>query len=177
MLASLADLQTGQDTRKASHCLHEQRCLQGRKRTHEFLELQRLQAIFLLSSFSSCSLWSHEPQKTDSASSALLLTKTSLSLTCSSVLLRSETMASFALASFCHDSLSISAFFKQASSSIAFFVACAKSSSFCLIIVMAFDSMLFSTTASSRFLCSCKADLSLSLCLDKTPMKKEKKKN
>lgn len=165
MLATLAELQTGQETRKASHCLHEQRCLQGKRRTHEFLELQRLQASFLLSSFSSCSLLSssHESQQTDSASSALLLIKTILSLTCSRVLLRSITIASFALANLCHDSLSISAFLKQASSSIALLVACIKSSSFCLIKFIAFDSTLFNTAPSCCFLCSSRADLNLSL--------------
>lgn len=182
MLASLVDSQTGQEPRKGSQDLHEQRCLQGRKRTHDLLVLQFLQANFFpfssttrfscsitTLSLSLCPPLSHEPQQ-DSASSASLLTKTSLSLTCSSVLLRSMTMVSFALAILCHVSLSISAFLKQSWSSMALLVACAKCSSFCLIKLKVLDSKFLNRAASCCFLCSCKANLSFSFCF------KERKK-
>lgn len=169
MLASFTELQTGQEPRKASQALHEQRCLHGRKRTHDFLDLHHLQTIFFLSPSSSSTFSSllQEPQIEDSASWAPLLTTTSLSLTCSSVLLRSTTIASFSFAILCHDSLSISAFLRLASSSIVFLVAWANTSSFCLIKHKAFDSKLFSTAASCCLLCSCRAHLSLSFCLKK----------
>lgn len=167
MLVSFTDLQTGQASRKTSQDLHEHRCLQGRKIKHDLRELQRLQAIFLLSSFTSpCSLTAVlDPQKRDSASSAPLLTQTKFSLmTCSSVLLRSMAIASFSSASLCHEFFSISALLRSASSSIVFFVARAKSSSFRLIKFNALDSILLSRIASCRFFRSRKADLSLSFC-------------
>ena len=162
MLASFTDLQTGQEPSKASQDLHEQRCLQGRKITHEVLELHPLQTNFLW--LSTCSI-SHEPQQKDSASWTSSLAMTSLSLICSRELLRSTTIASFSRASLCHCSLSSSTFLRQTSSSMVFFVACAKSSSFCLIKEETFDSTLFSTIPNSWFLCSCRANLSLSACV------------
>ena len=162
MLASFTDLQTGQEPRKASQDLHEQRCLQGRKITHEVLELHPLQATFFW--LSTCSI-SHEPQQKDSASWTLLLGVTSRSLIRSSVLLKSTTTASFSLASLCHCSLSCSTFLRQTSSSMVFFVVCAKSSSFCLIKEETFDSTLFSMIPNCCFLCCCKANLSLSACI------------
>ena len=169
MLPSFTAPHTGQEPRKASQYLHEQTCLQGRKRTHGLREWQLLQLIFLLilftASSSSCPLssLSHEPQN-DAASSAVWLTKTSRSLTCSSVLFRSVAIASFALANLCHVSLSISAFLKHSWSSIVLIFACAKSSSFRLIKIDAFDSNSLKRTAMSCFLCSCKTSFNLSFC-------------
>ena len=174
MLASFTDLQTGQQPRRGSQDLHEQRCLQGKKRKHEVRELQRLHAIFLHWSFTSSppsplslplpssSLLSMGPPPYDSASSAPLLSNKCVSLTCSSMLFRYLTIASFSVATRCHPWLSTSLLLNQSSSSIIFFLALAKSSSFCLIRVIVFDSNLFNSDPSCCFRCSCKANFNLS---------------
>lgn len=109
---------------------------------------------------------SHEPQY-EAASSAVFLTKTTLSVNCLSMVFRSITVASFSLAILRHVSLSVSAFLTHSWSSIVLIVARAKSSSFCLIKLDVFDSILLKMTASSCFLCSCRDSLNLSYCSDK----------
>lgn len=179
MLAFFGDWQTGQESRKASQALHEQRCLQGRNSTHELRELQPLQTMFvfffffnflcstsLLSPSSSSVLSLSSTSQHDSASSApLLLRQQALSLISSSVLFKDTTMASFSSATLFHDWFSVSNFLNKSRSSIVLLVPRAISSSFCLNKAVVFDSIFFSNVPTCCFLCSCSNNLNLSFCL------------
>lgn len=151
MLASFTDSQTGQNPTKTSQDLHEQRCLQGRKTTHDLFPLHSLQSKFLLFPLFD------EKSHADSASMAL-------SLTWVRVLLSSETFASFSLAFLCHFWFSISVSLKHCSSSIVFFVAIANSSSFRHIMLAIFDWYLWSRISWCCLDSFCKIDFNLSFC-------------
>lgn len=166
MLAFFTTPQTGQEIKKPWQDLHEQRCLQGRKTTHEFRELQHLHSIFLAfcSSFSP-PLFSPpvSSSQQDSASSTQLV-KHWFSLSRSIELLRLETKTSFSLASLCQFWLSISIVLKNCSSSPVLFMALEISSSFCFSKYSAFASSFLRSNKICCFLCSCKANFNLSFC-------------
>lgn len=180
MLAFLTILQRGHESRKGSQTWHEERCLHGKKTTHDIPELQLLQTIslllfcpLLLLPPSSCP---RPPSSTtttlspfsqhDSASSAPFHgCRHALSFSCSIVLVRDMTMASFSFATLCHACFSISILLNMSSSSIVLFIALDISSSFCFSKNCFFDSYFLSINASCCFLCSCKPNLNLSFCL------------
>lgn len=165
MLAFFTTPQTGQEIKKPWQDLHEQRCLQGRKTTHEFRELQHLHSIFLAfcSSFSPPLFSPVSSSQQDSASSTQLV-KHWFSLSRSIELLRLETKASFSLASLCQFWLSISIVLKNCSSSPVLFMALEISSSFCFSKYSAFASNFLRSNKICCFLCSCKANFNLSFC-------------
>jgi len=180
MLDFLGILQTGQTCRKGSQVLHEQRCLQGRNIKQDFWELQHLQSIVF---FLICSTSPTPPRHTvfspvpssiaavifmlssqhDFASSDIIAC-TALSFTCSKLLWRHTTIASFSSATFFHDSFSTSNLLKNSFNSLVFFVACIISSSFCLNKWRAFNSIFFNNSAMCCFLCSCSKTLNFSFC-------------
>ena len=183
MLAFFAVLQTGQESRKAAQFLHEQRCLQGRNKTHELRKLQHLQTIvvvvfLVLSSscpcpwsatspakplFSAASIPSLFTSQHDSASSTpLLKQQEACSRSCSRVLFKEKTIASFSCATLCHAWFSISSFFNRYCNSIVLFAAFVISSSFCPSKTDAFGSIFFTNTATCCFLCSCSNNFNLS---------------
>ena len=140
---------------------------------HEFLELHPLHTINIFLAVSSVA--SRNPSSAplltsqqDSASSAPLLKQPDeFSLSCSIVLLRETTMASFSWAILCHVWFSNSSFFRNSPSSTVLLAACAISSSFCFNIGRAFDSSFFNNDPSCRLFCSCNTNLNLSFCFQK----------
>lgn len=173
MLAFFTIPQTGQESKETWQSLHEQRCLQGRNTTHEFLKLQLLQTIFSWFSLSPspCPLFSPVPSslsplKHDPVSSTSLV-KHPFSLSCSIVLFKFATIASFSVANRYHVWLSISTFLKKSSSSIVLFIAFAISSSFCCSKTTVFSSYFLKSNAICCLRCSCKSNLNLSFCFPK----------
>lgn len=162
MLAIFTDLQTGQESSRASHASQQQRCLHGRIKTHETRELQALQAIF---SLSSDGLVDGERSQHDSASWAGVEDEQTFSLiTCSILVFNESTIASFSVAILCHVWISISILFKQNSNSAFFLLSFAMSSSFCLSKKSVFASSVFISSAICCFLFSCIVTLNLSFC-------------
>lgn len=153
-LASFTVSQIGQCPKSPSQDLQQQRCLQGKKTTHNLPAWHNLQQPFIIFSLQGSS---EDESQNDTASS-------SSSMTCFNLLLRSETMASFSVAFFSHALASISAPFNESWSSLDLFLAMANSSSFCSIRALILDSYLCIISACSR-VSSCRISLlNLLLC-------------
>lgn len=173
MLAFFVALQTGQKSRPLSHGLHEQRCLQGKNRTHEIRELQIRQIIL----FFPRSMASSSPPTLllDSASS--LAPDEILSLICSSAWLSDATTAWFSCTALCRSWFSICNLVRNCSSSILLLFALAISSSFCWNRTRVLVSIWFSNTPICWFLFCCRSNLNLSLCFRKIKINQKKNAN
>lgn len=160
MLASFTDLQTGHNSKNASHALQEQRCRHGSINTHDLLAQHARQTPPPAAvAGGGGESWQH-----DSASSAALEVEQQAadSLTCSRALLSAMAVASFSLANLCHASFSAATLLRHSSSSTALFLALTTSSSFCCSKNIALASIIFASLSNCWLLCCCKTILNLS---------------